>query len=347
MSTFQAPVHAPRFRVNDDAPQVACVRGARATQEDRFIILHVQRKKNGVVREHGWLMAVIDGHGGPEAVEAVEALLPHAFNTAFKVHHEDYRKVMAKAVELLANDPKIKLQVSAGTTLSMAYVADELPSVYIAHLGDSPVILFDNGGHILFRTEEHNIITNPREVERVRELSLKRHGQDRIRVTESVSKSGLHRPQYIKDKRMEDDFHGMFNEIMDVIEQARRAEGADYPLVDSTEDSRTLARIMKGKGIQNTAQLGALPFDAIISREPEVSQVLIDPNRLPVHLMLATDGILEIMPGADPHEVEREIARLVAVEKNTPAELVQKAGGDRARDNTTVILYTIPTVHHH
>lgn len=344
MTTSQLPTVPKSPPLSQDAPQIISIPGSRRTHEDRYLALRVNRKHQGVVREHGWLLAVMDGHGGSEASQAVQDLLPHAFQHAYREHRDDTRKLLRRAIALLDQDPRIKYQISAGTTLSMAYIADDGVAVHVAHLGDSPVVLFDAGGHILFRTEENNIITNPKEVERARELSVRRHGVDRIRVAEVVTSSGKHHPQYIKDSRMDDEFEAMFNEVLDEIENARRAVDPDYSLVDLDADAKMLTRIMRGKGIQNTAQLGAFPFDAILWREPQVTQVIIDPNRLPVYVLLATDGILDIRASASVPEVEKEIARMVAVEHLTAADLARKAGGDEAHDNVTVLLHEIPAV---
>jgi serine/threonine protein phosphatase PrpC len=333
-----APTRSPTF---PDQPQAVSLRGARPEQEDRFLILRVERRNHPVIPEHGWLMAVMDGHGGPQAATAVEKRLPGAFQRAFKECRGQYRQVMSRAVAILNEDPEVRCQISAGTTLSMVYVANNLPHVYVAHLGDSPVILFDGGGNILFRTEEHNIITNPREVEIARQRCVERHGVDRIAVAEVVTRNGHRHMQYLKDRRMDEEFEAMSQEILDQIEALWRQRGQEYPIERLVEDGKMLTRIMRGKGVQNIAQLGALPFDAILSREPDVAEVLVDLSRLPIYVLLATDGILDVHRGAPVPEIEKEIAHAVAVEHATAADLVRRAGGDQAPDNTTVVLYRI------
>ena len=322
-------------------PQVATTQGARSSQEDRHLVLRVERRNHPVVPEHGWLMAIMDGHGGPEAAAAAEKKLPGAFQRAFKECRGQYKQVMSRAIAILNEEPEIHYQLSAGTTLSMVYVANTLPCAYIAHLGDSPVILFDGAGRIIFRTEEHNIITNPREVEVARQRSIERHGVDRVHVTQVVTRTGNRHPQYLKDRRMDEDFEAMSQEILDQIEKCYRDRGEEYPLNRIVEDGQMLTRIMRAKGVQNIAQLGAFPFDAILSREPDVAEVLIDLTRLPIYILLATDGILDIEHGQPLPEIEKHIAHAVAVEHATPDDLVRRAGGDEARDNTTVILYKI------
>jgi serine/threonine protein phosphatase PrpC len=345
-TTPSSPLRAPvRINVKPEQPQVATIRGRRANQEDRFLILRAGRKRDGVVMEQGWLMAVMDGHGGPEAAQAVETRLPHAFQKAFAEHGGDYRKLLERAVAILNEDPHVKYQLSSGTTLSMAYVADGKPVVHVAHLGDSPVIVFDSAGHILFRTEEHNIITNPKEVDRVRELSKQRHGEDRVKVTEQISSTGRTHPHYLKDRRMDEDFTNFLNETLDLLERVRAEQGEEYSLEAMDRDAKALARIMKGRGVQNIAQLGAFPFDAILIRQPDIEEFHIEPDCLPAYLLLATDGILDLQPGAEVTEVEKQIAHMVAVEHVTPRQLLEKAGGERSHDNTTVLMYKIPSLY--
>src|SRR5687768_2067804 len=97
MTTTTRPIEAPvraRPVPLPDRPVAVSVRGSRESQEDRFLILHVHRKNHPVIPEHGWLMAVMDGHGGADAAQAAEELLPHAFQQAFKECRGQYKQIM-------------------------------------------------------------------------------------------------------------------------------------------------------------------------------------------------------------------------------------------------------------
>ena len=325
-----------------DKPQVATTQGARDTQEDRSLVLSVERKAKTSIPERGWFMAIMDGHGGPDCAQAVHKLLPKTFQAAFKEKKGDYTAALRQTVALLTAHPDVKTKICSGTTLSIAYTASNLPCVYVAHLGDSPVMLFDAAGNILFRTEEHNVVTNPSALNHARRLCEKRHGVDRLSISWRVSRTdGSKRPRYIKDTRMEHDFEAMSQEILDTIEKTYLERGEEYPMEQIIEDGKIITDLMHGKGLQNTAELGAMAFDAILSREPDIAEIPVDPNRLPVYLLLATDGILDINPGATLAELEAQVAKLVAVNGESAEDLIKMAGGDDAPDNTTVILFKI------
>lgn len=147
----------------------ASEKGPRIYQEDRFLVLKPRIEKDF----SGWLLAIMDGHGGSSVSEFCFYNLPGAFERASnagrgKVNEE----VLAEAIRWLVKQMRkdfCKSAIFSGSTLSLVYV-DELALIArVAVLGDSPIIIKDSSGKVVV-SPEHNVRTNLAE----REAAVKR-----------------------------------------------------------------------------------------------------------------------------------------------------------------------------
>jgi serine/threonine protein phosphatase PrpC len=134
---------------------VATRQGERDHQEDYTVCVPIKKK-----RVSGWLLAVMDGHGGKETAEFVARVMGKCFSITSLAGAEDsLRKLVAKLNGLTANFKQ------KGTTLSIVCVIKSPSSQYravIAVLGDSPVFIFDKYEN-LHMSPEHNVGTNVEE----------------------------------------------------------------------------------------------------------------------------------------------------------------------------------------
>ncbi len=134
-------------------------KGTRQSQEDRFF-------HHPVTGQVGWFMAVMDGHGGKDVVELCAREIPRLFGLL--VGSGSCKKVITRIVQELAEMTKADY---SGSTLSIAWVREDLDLVTVAVLGDSPVIVLDASGKVHV-SPEHNVRTNLAE----REAGVKRGG---------------------------------------------------------------------------------------------------------------------------------------------------------------------------
>ena len=122
--------------------------GLRPYQEDRFVVC-----SDGEHPGIKLLMAVMDGHGGPEVSEFLSASLLEYFLTKGGGSLRETIRLLSEQTELM----------EAGSTLSVVVIskADET-TAYIAVIGDSPVIVRDKEGRIIM-SPEHNVRSNAQE----------------------------------------------------------------------------------------------------------------------------------------------------------------------------------------
>ena len=115
--------------------------GRRSRQEDRYVAARIGR---------GYLLAVLDGHGGHEVAERGALRLPSLVADALATHQtaDALRGAVEQLVAELADGP-------SGSTLSAAYVepADDGMQVVTAQLGDSAVVIGPPGGDLIVTTE--------------------------------------------------------------------------------------------------------------------------------------------------------------------------------------------------
>lgn len=125
-------------------------KGAREYMEDKHFILELFPEGN--------LLAVFDGHGGPEAAARASREFGADFYDAIKFFNGDGVRALRDSIKGLA----IALtDYEAGTTLSAVYIPSEGDVAHTAVLGDSPIILSGVGG--IWVGPDHNVRSNPAE----------------------------------------------------------------------------------------------------------------------------------------------------------------------------------------
>jgi serine/threonine protein phosphatase PrpC len=123
--------------------QSAQANGYKTPSEDRILMKHLPDGR--------LFLGVFDGHGGG----AVSELTLHFFREQSKlcpVSISDCKKwLVQKFAEL---DSKTRRYKNVGTTASVAIVWSN--ACVVAHVGDSPIILFTGNGKILHKTVDHH-----------------------------------------------------------------------------------------------------------------------------------------------------------------------------------------------
>ena len=122
------------------------MQGSRRYQEDRSFLRML---------ENGWVLAVMDGHGGDDVAKLCASELEHLVPTKI-LPREDVEKLLKDIVSALAVKTRSYFE---GSTLSMACVLEDRNEVVIAILGDSPVIVIDDRGKVHV-SPEHNVRSN-------------------------------------------------------------------------------------------------------------------------------------------------------------------------------------------
>lgn len=129
------------------------VQGLREAQEDRF---HASR-----VADRGWLLAVFDGHNGPETAAAAADRVKEVFERCIDRYGSTGAAVEA-TVGTLRDENAHRTD---GSSASIAFVDEKGGRVYAAVLGDSPVVVRDADGELLMGPL-HNTAANPDDAER-------------------------------------------------------------------------------------------------------------------------------------------------------------------------------------
>ena len=168
----------------------ATEKGSRPYQEDRFVVIRHETHE-----EKGWLIAVMDGHGGSEVAEFCEKNL----ESKFKDLMSKSKNIVSIAAELVKRLTKETRHMTAGSTISLVYISETKSWAYVAVLGDSPVVIKSTAG--LWISPEHNIRTN----EKDKELVLKKgaiycngymcglNGNSALQLTRALGDFGLDR----------------------------------------------------------------------------------------------------------------------------------------------------------
>ena len=134
---------------------VATALGLRDHQEDRVVDAAID-----AADIHGRLMAVMDGHGGIGAAEAVARSLAFLFQRILTVSQGDVALALRSTVSELA---QMTRREKSGTTLSLVFVPQDTEQAHVALIGDSPVIILDETGS-LHIGPDHNVRSNPGEL---------------------------------------------------------------------------------------------------------------------------------------------------------------------------------------
>lgn len=130
-------------------------KGGRPHQEDRLIF----SKKRISDQEFGWLLAIMDGHGGNYVAEYCAKNLEIFFEQALNKKKEVDLDVLRGTVNLLNESTRHQ---EAGSTISLAFISETSAKALVAILGDSPVLILDRHEKINIGPE-HNVRTNLKE----------------------------------------------------------------------------------------------------------------------------------------------------------------------------------------
>jgi len=131
--------------------------GPREYQEDFFVTKYFD---TDLFR--GWLLAVMDGHGGDKVAKLCAKEICNLFIPQ-KNLELSLRDICSKLNELTKNFVE-------GSTLSIVLVDENKSIAHVAVIGDSPVVIYD--GKNFNVSPEHNVRTNLNE----RELATQRGG---------------------------------------------------------------------------------------------------------------------------------------------------------------------------
>jgi len=126
----------------------AVKQGPRRYQEDRHYETYIPDRK--------WqLMTVMDGHGGAEVSD-------FCAKNIFRMMSLDEGNPEDRLGSLVSNLNSVTRHHEAGSTFSGVIISEELSTVSVAILGDSPVVIYDKQGR-LHVSPEHNVRSNLKE----------------------------------------------------------------------------------------------------------------------------------------------------------------------------------------
>ncbi len=136
----------------------AQIQGPRDYQEDYLVCEPFASTRSG----RGYLLGVMDGHGGGEVAKYCAEFAPRLFDPGAEDVGQALREVVAQL------DARTAL-ADAGTTVSLVCVNESQKTATTAVLGDSPIVLIARGGYFCV-SDEHNVRTNAGE----REAAIRR-----------------------------------------------------------------------------------------------------------------------------------------------------------------------------
>ena len=131
----------------------ARAQGNRYYQEDRYVVYKE-------IDTGGTLVCVMDGHGGEQSAEACyQSIHLHVWNGIKSLKTKDTAERLRALVSILHEQTKDN---QSGTTFSCVYLPKKSSKIWIAVLGDSPVIVsvVGDGYHV---SPEHNVRSNEEE----------------------------------------------------------------------------------------------------------------------------------------------------------------------------------------
>ena len=132
------------------------ITGRRQAQEDRLVACQDPRI-------HGTLVGVFDGHGGEQVSEQAAAITPGLMVKALRRYPRNYQLALQAVFTLLLEE--FEEISTVGSTCSLVYIPKTANFAYFGILGDSPVVVIDNRGQLVFG-QVHNR-HNPEEIRRL------------------------------------------------------------------------------------------------------------------------------------------------------------------------------------
>src|SRR3989344_8287137 len=93
----------------------ATEKGSRPYQEDGFVVIRHETHE-----EKGWLIAVMDGHGGSEVAEFCEQTLENKFK-ALAGKSKNIQSILIELVKRLVKETR---RMNAGSTISLVYISE-------------------------------------------------------------------------------------------------------------------------------------------------------------------------------------------------------------------------------
>lgn len=140
----------------------ATAQGLRDYQEDRFVC---SRGKDGLI------VAVMDGHGGASTSSRLANALPRIWKK-----HIVFPASIVTAIQNTFRDLHyLTSEMTEGSTMSFVFIPKPLDVVYVAILGDSPVVIQTASGDIDV-SPQHNARSNPAELAAARERGANYYG---------------------------------------------------------------------------------------------------------------------------------------------------------------------------
>lgn len=128
--------------------------GTRPYNEDRLFIKRIK-----LSNDSGVFLAVMDGHGGQRVAQfckdSLASVIAEVVENKKRVGPLEIQEIFR-----LLNEQTFEME--SGSTLSLVFVSQQDTTVHVGILGDSPVIIKDDGGKVKI-SPEHNARTNLKE----------------------------------------------------------------------------------------------------------------------------------------------------------------------------------------
>ena len=128
----------------------ATAQGLRDYQEDRFVVCNTK---------DGKLIAVMDGHGGTAVSDRIAKVIP----TIWRKHIAFPASIFTAMKDTFEDIATLTNTMYEGSTLSLVFIPKANDVVFVAILGDSPVVIQNDEGQIHI-SPMHNARSNPAEL---------------------------------------------------------------------------------------------------------------------------------------------------------------------------------------
>lgn len=114
------------------------------------------------------LYAVLDGHGGANAVQYVEKVLIKVFCDLYMQHRDNVKNIFKPLYAKIDAQLSLVGAGDQGTTICLAIVREEMSGkvCYVSNLGDTRAVLIDQGFKASRVTQDHKA-TEQSEIQRI------------------------------------------------------------------------------------------------------------------------------------------------------------------------------------